>query len=225
MRKAWRSYLIFHGAALGAALLFFLYGIGMQWLFPDGYYHCFLHDVLFLYCPFCGGTRAFLSLLRFNLLDALRLNPAVIIAGIAALILDVRALHLLLTKREGKMLPRRLLPVAVIYFAAYTWISNSLMLFGVDPVGDLAPRWEALALWQRIGASVALLLLLSSFTYALFGPRKSWRLPAVWIAVACLPLLAVFLTGFPLWLVLWMPLLAAVLQQYKKRLSMPKDPE
>ena len=142
MHARLKKYLIFHGILLALAAGFGIYALLMRRFFPEGYFHCVLHDLLHLYCPFCGGTRAFLSLLRFDILTALRLNAALLFAGLAFILFDLRALWLICRKSEAPLLPPRLGSIAILYFGAYMLVINTLMLYGIDPAGDLAPYWQ-----------------------------------------------------------------------------------
>jgi len=46
--------------------------------------HCLLHETTGLYCPGCGGTRAFFALIHGDLVQSLRYNPwtLVLMAGL-----------------------------------------------------------------------------------------------------------------------------------------------
>ncbi len=143
-----KNYVWLHVALLLGAAAFAVYAILMKVLLPDGSPHCLLHELLHLYCPFCGGTRAFLSLLRLDFHAALRFNAAVVLAALFALTLDVRALVILCRNSEKPLLPRGWWRVAIGYFWIYGLLLNTAMLFGLDPIGDLAPYWQELAAWR-----------------------------------------------------------------------------
>ena len=217
MEKRWKRYLLFHLDCLALAVGFAFYTRLMGRLFPDGHFHCVLHDLLHLYCPFCGGTRTFFALLRFDFPKALRSNPAVLLAGAVALAADIRALVMLIRRKEGELLPRVLLRAAVWYFALWTALVNVLMLAGVDPLGDLAAYWH-LPAW-RFRLFVPLAFFLAVFTsaalsdYSIFARLRAacafaalFCLVAVaavlwgqwWIALFCIPVCA----GLILWIVL-----------------------
>ena len=164
MEKRWKRYLFFHIDCLALAVGFTLYTLLMGRIFPGGHFHCVLHDLLHLYCPFCGGSRTFFALLRFRFAKALRSNPAVLLAGAAALIADIRALVMLIRRKEGDLLPRALLRAAVWYFALWTFLVNTLMLAGIDPLGDLSGYWH-LPAW-RFWLFVPLAFLLAVLTAA-----------------------------------------------------------
>jgi hypothetical protein len=215
MRARWKKYLMLHGVLLAIVAAFGLYALLMQRLFPNGYFHCVLHDLLHLYCPFCGGTRAFLALLRLDVLAALRLNCAILLAGVLLAVLDVRALILLCRKSDKPLLWPRLGRAAILYFGGYLLVINTLMLNGIDLAGDLAPYWQqngtalGRALFAPLFALVLLLFVLATDLLPLLrAPRH--RVAAAW---ACGYLsLALFAVLYVKWWLffLYLPLTAGL---------------
>ena len=159
--SAKKRYLWAHVTVLAVALSFYLYATLMNVLFPNGYFHCLMHDVLHLYCPFCGGTRAFFAMLQLDLTAVLLCNVAGPVAGVVVLAFDLRALIRLCRGREGPLLPPLLWQLAVIWFLLYTWVRNTLLLLGVDPMGDLLSYWQGISP-LRAGAFLLVGLLLSA---------------------------------------------------------------
>ena len=215
-----KQYIRYHVIFLLFAAAFSVYGFISIIVLKNQAYHCLMHDILHLYCPLCGGTRAFLSCLRFNLVGALWYNPAVMLAAFVFAVLDVRALVLILRGSRRMLLPRWLLPVAVCYFAVFTALRNALALFGIDPVGDVAPYWQDKL--TVTGAWLAALLLFAVAMFlcgALFLPQKRLRHAAAFLAGAFTVLLVAFLYT-PLLLLLLLPLCACffVWYRYKKSL-------
>lgn len=179
MQGRWRRYVRFHVDMALLALGFFLYALLVRTISPDGLPHCILHDVLHLYCPFCGGTRTFLALLRFDLVTAACTNPAVLLAALVALVLDVRAAVRIANGREGALLPPWLWRVAVICFFVYALLLNTAMLYGWDLPGDLYGYWSALSP-LRTALFFPLTLLLSLLFWGAIGViplRASLRAP------------------------------------------------
>ncbi|MBE6555955.1 MAG: DUF2752 domain-containing protein [Ruminococcaceae bacterium] len=174
MRTRWRGFFLFHLYALLSALFFWIYA-GLAEVLPEHFYHCFMHDVLHLYCPLCGGTRAFSKLLTLSVVEAFSLNPAVLLAALIALALDLRAFFLLLRGSSAPLLPSRLVLLAVSYFVGYTVLLNSALLFGFDLVGDLAHFWNGLSTVRATLASLLLLLTGVSLVGALFLHERSLR--------------------------------------------------
>jgi uncharacterized membrane protein len=132
-----------HGGLLVLALLFPLYKKLIDWISPL-IVGCFLHDRLFLYCPFCGGTRAVEALLHLQLAQAWQYNPMVVLGIFIFIALDVLALiRLLRGKRKLYLFPAWGWIVAVIAFVLYGVLRNYLMLrYGYDPTGDLGRFWR-----------------------------------------------------------------------------------
>lgn len=207
-----KQYIKYHAWFLLFAAAFALYGVIAVYLLPPDYYHCFMHDILHLYCPLCGGTRAFLACLRFDFGLAFTLNPAVMLAAFFFLAFDLRALILILRRRKGALLPSFFLPLAVIWFTAYTVLRNALLLFGVDPIGDLAPFWaEHLTAASRVLSTLGMMLVGALLIAALFFPRKRYRPTAAWLCGALTVSTLALLLGKALLLLLLLPLAGAFL--------------
>ena len=204
-----KRYLWHHAAFLLFVAFFALYGYVMIGIFENRLFHCFMHDVAHLYCPLCGGTRAFLLCLRLDP-AALIFNPAAILWGMLFAVLDVRALVLILKGREGELFPEWLFPFTVCFFGTFGALRNVLAFFGVDPVGDIAPFWTARL--TPLSATVASLML-CAVTVCLCGGilhSDKKKRTCLWYLLALLlvPLLAVLYT--PWLLLLYLPLLAGV---------------
>lgn len=185
MDVKWKRYLTFHVSLLLIAVGFAVYALLTRFLFPNGFFHCVVYDLLHLYCPFCGGTRAFLALLKGDVLTALRMNAPILVAALACLVLDVRALLLLCRKSDKRLIPPHLGQIAVIYFLLCTLLRNIAMLYGLDPAGDRIVFWQnVLAPW-RVALFLPMALLISlTFLVAidLFPAKRlaRFRVPAAW---------------------------------------------
>ena len=141
--RRWTWYLVIHAFLLVGVLLFPLYRTLADELtrYVPG---CFVHDLCFLYCPLCGGTRAVAALLRLEFTEALRCNAFVVMAVLSVVVMDVVALVRLIRKKE------RLLPLPswswipyVALLLLYAVLRNYLMIaHGYDPTGDLGFIWN-----------------------------------------------------------------------------------
>ena len=135
-----RSFWIFHLSLL--ALIgfwlgcFFLFSLLRANGFPV--VTCPLHDLLHLYCPFCGGSRAILLLLRFDFPTAFRVNPAVLLSLPVVLFYYARALVAFF--RGGVFsfrIPKGWTIALLSLFGVFFLVRNVLLLaFGFDPTGD-----------------------------------------------------------------------------------------
>ena len=102
----WRAFWLFHLALLVAALAALLYAFFTAQFLPETFYHCPMHDLLHLYCPFCGGTRAVGALVRLRLGEAFLLAPVCLSLLPVAAALDARAFILLCRGSARPLLPR-----------------------------------------------------------------------------------------------------------------------
>lgn len=141
-RKEGKIWIAVHLCLLFAALSFPLYRYVTQTL-PSFFTGCLLHDHLFLYCPLCGGTRAVEALLHGRLVEAFSQNAYVVLLILVALILDAVALVRLAKGKETVLrLPGYFWILLAVIFVAWWILRNVLLIvFLIDPVGDLGAFW------------------------------------------------------------------------------------
>lgn len=144
MKNGRRRFLLLHVGIVSIGLLFPLY----RWLLsrlPSTLVGCLMHDVFFLYCPLCGGTRAIAALLRLDFFAALRYNAFVTAVCLAALAVDVAAWICFFRRRFFRpQLPRWVPIMGILAFFGYWILRNWLMIaYGIDPTGDLGAFWAA----------------------------------------------------------------------------------
>ncbi|MBE6597782.1 MAG: DUF2752 domain-containing protein [Ruminococcaceae bacterium] len=83
-----------------------------------------------IYCPFCGGTRALSSLLKFDLLASLYYNPALLPSIIAFAFYDIRAfIYLKKGKTEFKYLHKTVW-IPLLSLLIISWIAKNILLLG-----------------------------------------------------------------------------------------------
>lgn len=106
-------------------------------LIPDSI--CLMHDVLHLYCPGCGGTRATFALLKGHLLESLCCNPAVLLGAILILHYEVGVVVTLL-KKNGKRYYCSNMTLVILYVVVilvFAVVRNYLLLVcGYDMLQD-----------------------------------------------------------------------------------------
>ncbi len=145
MNELWkrRLFWICHGGILLCILLFPLYRY-LTDLLPPLLTGCVLHNRLFLYCPVCGGTRAVEALLRLDLLGALRMNAFVTLGILTAVAIDTWAwVRFFQKKRPWFCISPWFWVVMAVSLVGYTVLRNLLMVvWGVDPTGDLGRFWQ-----------------------------------------------------------------------------------
>jgi len=142
-KKRWKPFLAFHLAILA------LFGVWIGFFFLFSRLRaagvpivtCPLHDLARLYCPFCGGSRATLSLLRLDFPTAFRVNPAVLLSLPVFLFFYVRALISFFSGKSFSFrIPRGWAIALICLFAAFFLLRNVLLVgFGIDPAGDFLP--------------------------------------------------------------------------------------
>ena len=106
---------------------------------------CILHDIVHIYCPGCGGTRAFQALLDFNFIHSFLANPLVIFILIIFLYFYFGILITIL-KNNGKKyfkFGNWIIYGFVIIFIFTGIVRNVLMVSnGYDYLGDLYMYWH-----------------------------------------------------------------------------------
>lgn len=111
-------------------------------------FSCRLHDLLHIYCPACGWTRATSSLLRLDLVSALRQNVTAVVFVFGLIYADIRTVIAALRDEERLF---HISPWTLWSFLAfalvYTIFRNILLLcFSVDITGDFLAFTQYLTL-------------------------------------------------------------------------------
>ena len=145
-KQRWQYFAFLQGLALLAALGAWLYRAYLDTLPGQGRWSlCLIHDMLHLYCPGCGGTRAMVALLRGQWLHSLCCNPISAYLAVGFLVFDIRtAIAILCNKAQ---LPRlrawyfwTMLGIALVLCI----VRNVLIITtGYDYLGDLGAFWHS----------------------------------------------------------------------------------
>lgn len=142
--KLIRLYTIFNGCILAAGLLFLVFYDFFNEL-ASKYSVCFIHNVLHLYCPGCGGTRAFILLLTGHPIQSFLANPVFVYLVPTVLFYEVKAGYAAYKNEysvyeKTNTYPLVFLPVLLLSTAV---VRNVLMVvWGVDFLGDLVQYWH-----------------------------------------------------------------------------------
>ncbi len=109
---------------------------------------CFFITSFHLYCPGCGGTHALFSLLRLDLISALGHNLFAVVLFFSTLYVDIRTIWREIKYKNSKpTLPsvpyfsKYLLILLIATFIVSFVLKNSLLLFGIDPTGQIGDYW------------------------------------------------------------------------------------
>ena len=134
-KEQWIIFAILNGLALLAVLLFPLY---MKIADSTELSKCGLVAALHLYCPACGGTRAFAALRRLDILESLRYNPLVTLCGALFVVYDLVSLkYIIQNKERGPLAKPWMIYTVLILWAVYFIVRNALLFFGIDLIGDV----------------------------------------------------------------------------------------
>ena len=142
-RKAAKQFLLAHIAAIAAVLLLPLYARFADFL-SFGMPKCLLHDIFYVYCPLCGGTRAAEALLRLNVAEAFRCNALVVLSVPFVLFFYLRAWRRLLRGEQQLWRVPAWVWIAVVSAMVLFGVARHVLMigFGIDPLGDLWPVWN-----------------------------------------------------------------------------------
>lgn len=171
----WRAFALFHLALIAAAGVSFLYAFLTARFLPPSFYHCPMHDLLRLYCPFCGGTRALRALAELRFAEAFLLSPVCLSLLPLAAAADIRAFVLLCRGSEKRLLPSGVWFFFAAWLIAGTGVRNVLMLCGTEYTGELYAFWSHVPPALRAAAGIAVALAAAGVLLAagkpLFGSR------------------------------------------------------
>lgn len=104
---------------------------------------CIIHDVMHIYCPGCGGTRAMFALLQGRVLESLYYNPAIMLGVALTLHYELGVIITLIKKNGKRYYCTNWIPLIVcgIILVAFTVVRNVLLIeMGYDMLQDFLPR-------------------------------------------------------------------------------------
>lgn len=134
-----RSYIIANGAAFVGVLfmgtLLLSQKVGMLPNMP-----CIMLATCHLYCPGCGGTRAFFAFMQGHIWASLMYNPAVVLGVILILYYEVKVGYIIWRDQEQAKYKGSLVPVCLYigFILIYAIIRDvALVKYGVDWLGNI----------------------------------------------------------------------------------------
>lgn len=185
MKRPVLRYVALHAALLASALVFAAYALMMRRLFPGGYFDCVMGDLLHLYCPFCGGTRALLALLAGDLAGAFAYHALLLPAAAVLLVAD-GVVFFRLCRSKAARFPGRLWGSLLLAFLLFFLLRNALMLWGIDPTGDHAAHWAHLPRYAAALFLPSATLCVAATLLAVLPPARLVRYRPVAITAALL---------------------------------------
>lgn len=136
VKKQW---IIFLSVNLGILLLLGLFPLYEKYITPLPSNQCGSVVLFHLYCPGCGGTRAFKSLLSFDILSSLVFNPIVLILALGFLAYEIYMAVFLIKRTSRKIFfNEKIFWAFIIFWAVYFVVRNILLVLGIDIIGDIA---------------------------------------------------------------------------------------
>ena len=134
-KEQWILFYCLNGLLVFTILFFPIY---QKYLMTLPSNKCHMVELLHLYCPACGGTRAFMALCKLDILSALKYNPIVPLGAALFLLLDFSVTRNLIIKKETgpTIKPWHVYAVLVFWFLIFI-VRNVLLRFGIDTLGNL----------------------------------------------------------------------------------------
>lgn len=121
-------------------IVYFLLYHTYNWKFQIPYSTCLFHDMLHLYCPGCGGTRAVEALLDLKLMHSFLCHPIVLYMAGVSLYYYLFAFYTFVIKRNGKIyykISTILLWIGLWIVIIFFIVRNILLIFfKIDYLGD-----------------------------------------------------------------------------------------
>ncbi len=121
-------------------LLYIVFYHICEWKFYIPFSNCAFHDILHLYCPGCGGTRAVNALLSFRFMDSFLANPIILYMAVTAIYYYIVGFYSFFIKKDGKIydrLPDYFIWIALGIVVVFFLLRNVLLVFWkIDYLGD-----------------------------------------------------------------------------------------
>lgn len=105
---------------------------------------CIIHNLLHIYCPLCGGTRAMVALVRGHIWQSLCYNPLSAYLAAGFVWFDITAAVRIKKDHPTSLsIPRWYWTVGVLLAILVFIVRNvALIGFGMDNLGDLVGYWQ-----------------------------------------------------------------------------------
>jgi hypothetical protein len=105
---------------------------------------CIMHNLLHIYCPFCGGTRAMVALVKGQIWNSLCYNPLSAYLTAGFLYFDVvAAVRIKRNHPTPLSIPKWYWIVGIVIAVLVFLVRNvALIGFGLDNLGDLVGYWS-----------------------------------------------------------------------------------
>lgn len=105
---------------------------------------CIMHNLLHIYCPLCGGTRAMIALVQGHVWQSLCYNPLSAYLSAGFLYFDiVAAIRIQKDHPTPLSIPKWYWIVGIVMAVLVFLVRNvALIGFGLDNLGDLAGYWS-----------------------------------------------------------------------------------
>ena len=136
--KKWQPFALFNALAF----LFFA-GAAAYLIFTAIYpsvVFCAFSRISHLYCPGCGGSRAFWLLLRFDILGSLVANPATLTGLVTLGYYEIA--FFLSAGRGVRVYSWPAIAYAVLIVVHFVLRNVLLVACGIDPLGDHLAYWS-----------------------------------------------------------------------------------
>ena len=134
-KEQWIIFGVINGLLLTVLLLFPFY---WKYIMNLPFNKCNMLEHLHIYCPACGGTRAFRAMLELDLLSALKYNPIIPIGAVAFIVYEIGMIKYLIKKTDRDVLIKPWMIYALlIFWGVYFVVRNLLLFFGIDLIGDI----------------------------------------------------------------------------------------
>ncbi|MGN0496949.1 MAG: DUF2752 domain-containing protein [Lachnospiraceae bacterium] len=136
-----RDYIIINVVSAGALFVMGIYII-LQQIDVIPTIPCMMHDLLHIYCPGCGGTRAAFALLHGHIIKSICYNPILLIGLILIVYYECGVLLTIIKKNGKKYYIANAWPVYVYLIFVFVYaIFRDVMLLGfqIDMLHDFLP--------------------------------------------------------------------------------------
>ena len=136
LKQQWLIFIAVNASAL--LLLFVAFPIYYKYIRPLPMNKCNMLEILHLYCPGCGGTRAFRALCELDIIASFKYNATVPLGAVAFIIYEVVMIKHLIqrTEREFFFRPWMIYSFLIFWLVLFV-VRNALLLFGIDVLGNI----------------------------------------------------------------------------------------